>query len=155
MKFKKISNFRSNINFLTLSKEELTVSSPPPSVRNSTGMRLFVMCQDWWGGIQSTTDPSTNLQRGLYENISFVYGRAGFVLHVASMGDKVRVTRSTLGRNRKCCCEHQLLLRSARAARGLGLPRHCQIKRLLCCVRQFALLHPLPPPLTTFTFQRC
>lgn len=108
-------------------------------------MRLFVMCQDW--GVQSTTDPSTNLQRGLYENISFVYGRAGFVLHVASMGDKVRVTRSTLGRNRKCCCEHQLLLRSARAARGLGLPRHCQIKRLLCCVRQFALLHPPSPHL--------
>lgn len=92
-------------------------------------------------GIQSTVDPSTNLHRGLYENISFVYGRAGSVLHVASMGDKVRVTRSTLGRNRKCCCEHQLLLRSTQAARGLGLPRHCQIKRLLCCVRQFA-----PPP---------
>ena len=87
-------------------------------------------------------DPSFNLQRGLYENISFVYGRAGFVLHVASKGDKVRATRSTLGRNRKCCCEHQLLLRSTRAARGLGLPRHCQIKRLLCCVRQSA-----PPPL--------
>lgn len=48
--------------------------------------------------------------RDLYQNISFVYWRAGFVLHVASRGDKVRVTRSTLGRNRKCCCEHQLLL---------------------------------------------
>lgn len=50
---------------------------------------------------------------------------------MASKGDKVRVTRSTLGRNRKCCCEQQLSLRSTRAARGLGLPRHCQIKRLL------------------------
>lgn len=35
---------------------------------------------------------------------------AGFVLHVASKGDKARATRSTFGRNRKCCCEHQLLL---------------------------------------------
>ena len=86
--------------------------------------------------------PSFNLLRGLYQNISFVYGCTGFVLHVASKGDKVRVTRSTLGRNRKCCCEHQLLLRSTWAARGLSLPRRCQIKRLLCCARQFS-----PPPL--------
>lgn len=100
------------------------------------------------GPLKSTMDPSVNLQRDLYQNISFVYGLAGFVLHVASKGDKVRVTRSTLGRNRKCCCEHQLLLRSTRAVRGLGLPRHCQIKRLLCCVRQFAAA-------PTFTFQRC
>lgn len=33
--------------------------------------------------------------------------------------------------------------RSTRAVRGLGLPRHCQIKRLLCCVRQSV---PPPPP---------
>lgn len=98
------------------------------------------------GGIKNTMDPSINLLRGLYQNISFVYGHTGFVLHVASKGDKVRVTRSTLGRNRKCCCEHQLLLRLTRAVTGLGLPRRCQIKRLLCCVRRFA------PP--TFTFQK-
>lgn len=103
------------------------------------------------GVFKNTVDPSINLLRGLYQNISFVYGRTGFVLHVASKGDKVRVTRSTLGRNRKCCCEHQLLLRSTRAVGGLGLLRRCQIKRLLCCVRQFA---PPPPP-PTFTFQRC
>lgn len=29
---------------------------------------------------------------GQYENISFVYGRARFVLHTASKADKVRVT---------------------------------------------------------------
>lgn len=91
---------------------------------------------------------SINLQRDLYQNISFVYGCAGFVLHVASKGDKVRVTRSTLGRNRKCCCEHQLLLRSTRAVRGLGLPRRCQIKRLLSCKTV------CPPHLPTFTFQK-
>lgn len=76
-------------------------------------------------------NPSINLTEAAeYQNISFVWWCAGFVLHVASKGDKVRVTRSTLGRNRKCCCEQQLLLRSTRAARGLGLPRHGQIKRL-------------------------
>lgn len=67
--------------------------------------------------------PSLCFQRSRFQNISFVYGRACFVLHVASKGDKVRVTRSSLFRSRKYCCEHQLLLRSARAARGLGLPR--------------------------------
>lgn len=67
--------------------------------------------------------PSLHFQRRRYQNISFVDEGACFVLHVASKSDKVRVTRSSLCRSRKCCCEHQLLLRSARAARGLGLPR--------------------------------
>lgn len=59
---------------------------------------------------------------------------AGFVLHVASKGDKARATRSTFGRNRKCCCEHQLLLVGWVERRGLSLPRRCQIKRPLCSV---------------------
>lgn len=97
-------------------------------------------------GIKSSNHLPTHLLRGQYQNISFVYERDSFVLHVASKGDKVRVTRSTLSRNRKCCCEHQLLLRSTRAARGLGLPRHCQIKRLLSCARQPPPTPLAPPP---------
>lgn len=77
-------------------------------------------------------------QRGnAYQNISFVYWRGGFVLHAASRGDKVRATRSTFSRNRKCCREHQLSLRrsSGWKGAGFGLPRRDQIKRLLCPVR--------------------
>ena len=99
-------------------------------------------------GYENTKGPSTSSQGALYENIGFVYGWTGFVLHVASKGDKVRVTRSTLGRNRKCCCEHQLLLRSTRAARGLGLPRQPLPNK-----ETTVLCKTVRTP--TFTFQRC
>lgn len=101
-------------------------------------------------GIRISKKPRGGVRGGPgcpYQNISFVYWRAGFVLHAASRGDKVRATRSTCGRNRKCCREHQLLLRRSSgwtggvSRRGFGLPRRGQIKRLLCHVRQ-----PTPPP---------
>lgn len=87
------------------------------------------MCRRWSESIKTHYGSFHRPQRDLCQNISFVYGRAGFVLHVASKGDKVRVTRSTLGRNRKCCCDHQLLLIGRLGQQGLGLPRRCQIKR--------------------------
>lgn len=38
------------------------------------------------GPLNLTMDPSIKLQKALYQNISFVYWWAGFVLHVASKG---------------------------------------------------------------------
>lgn len=120
-----------------LSEEGQTASDP--------NLQLWkVECKE---DLKTTMEHSISLPKGLYQNISFVYRCASFVLHMASKGDKVRVTRSTLGRNRKCCCEHQLLLRSSQALRGLGLPRRCQIKRLLGGARHFES--------QIFTYQRC